>query len=139
MYLKPTFMDICFIVFCLLVAVLFIFTRCFPSSHHTEKWYVTQWCKDHQGQIEAKLPSKARCDCITPDYAIEFDFAPKWAEAIGQSLYYSFLSNKKAGIVLIIEDPSDIIYLFRLDSTIKFFNLPIKVWKIGCEQAIEVD
>jgi hypothetical protein len=49
------------------------------------------------------LPDGTRCDCVTETHAIEFDFGNKWAEAIGQSAYYSLLTDKKAGIVIILE------------------------------------
>ena len=50
------------------------------------------------------LHDKTRVDCLTHTHAIEFDFAAKWAESIGQALYYAEVTNKKPGIVLIIED-----------------------------------
>ena len=73
---------------------------------------------------------RTRCDCLTDDYAIEFDFGKKWAEAIGQSLYYSLQTGKQAGIVLILEDPKDYKYWIRLNTTIDHFGLPIKTWKM---------
>ena len=38
-------------------------------------------------------------------HAIEFDFAEKWAESIGQALHYSFMTGKRAKVVLILENP----------------------------------
>jgi hypothetical protein len=32
---------------------------------------------------------------VTDTHAIEFDFGNNWAEAIGQSAYYSFQTKKK--------------------------------------------
>ena len=61
--------------------------------------------------------------------AIEFDFAQKWAESIGQSLYYGLCTGKNSGIVLIMENPQkDIKYLNRLNEVAKKYN--IKVWTI---------
>ena len=54
--------------------------------------------------MEVILPDKARVDCVTATHAIEFDFAPKWAESIGQALYYGEVLQKQPGIVLIIEN-----------------------------------
>lgn len=42
-----------------------------------------------------------RVDIETRYYAIEVDFSRKWAEAVGQSLYYAHLTGKRPGIVLI--------------------------------------
>ena len=53
------------------------------------------------------LSDGTRVDCLTEEYAIEFDFADKWAEAIGQSLHYALMTGKKPGIVIIIEKESD--------------------------------
>jgi hypothetical protein len=65
------------------------------------------------------LPDGTRCDCLTDTHAIEFDFGNKWAEAVGQSAYYALQTQKKAGIVLILESPKDIKFWIRLNSTIK--------------------
>lgn len=65
-----------------------------------EKWYQQQFCG---GAQEVRLSDGTRVDCLTDEYAVEFDFAPKWAEAIGQSLYYAHKTQKKPAIVLIIE------------------------------------
>jgi len=64
-------------------------------------------------------------------HAIEFDFGNKWAVAIGQSAYYSLLTDKKAGIVIILEALKDRKYWIRLNTTIVHFNLPIDTWSIG--------
>lgn len=78
--------------------------------------------------MEYKLSDKTRVDCITKNYAVEFDFAPKWAEAIGQSLYYGIMTNKKPAIVLILEKPSDFRYYNRVK---KISNtLPITLWYV---------
>lgn len=102
------------------------------SEHlHLEKWYQKQWCDHAGGQVEVVLPDQTRCDCLTTTHAIEFDFGSKWAEAIGQALYYSLQTGKKAGIVLILETPADYKYWIRLNSTIDYHELSIDAWKIG--------
>ena len=63
--------------------------------------------------------------------AIEFDFGSKWTEAIGQSIYYSLQTEKKPGIVLILESMKDRKYWLRLNSTIQHFNMPIDTWNVG--------
>lgn len=57
------------------------------------------------GISEYYLNDKTRVDCLTKTHAIEFDFAEKVYEGIGQSLYYSVKTRKKPGIVLIVEQP----------------------------------
>lgn len=102
----------------------------FAAKLHPEKWYQEKWCEEVNGKVEVVLPDKTRCDCVTDKNAIEFDFGKKWAEAIGQSLYYSLQTGKRAGVVLILEDPKDYIYFLRLNSTIQHFNLPIDTWQM---------
>lgn len=97
---------------------------------HPEKWYQERWCVENDGQVEVVLPDKTRCDCLTDTHAIEFDFGSKWAEAIGQSLYYSIQTGKRAGVVLILEKEADRKYWIRLNTIIEHFGLPIDTWEI---------
>jgi hypothetical protein len=71
------------------------------------------------------MPDKSRCDCLTENFAIEFDFDKKWAEAVGQSLLYSSYTGKTPGIVLIGDDAA---YMNRVFQVINTFKLPIRVW-----------
>lgn len=93
-----------------------------------EKWYQQQWCSQMGGEMEVVLKDKTRCDCLIDGYAIEVDFSKKWAEAIGQSLHYAKMTNEKAGVLLIIEGPNDKRHLKRLEDTISYHSLPIRVW-----------
>ena len=92
--------------------------------NQTEAYYVNQWCTSDFGRKEAVLWDLTRVDCLAKDYAIEFDFARKWAEAVGQSLYYSKMTGKKPAIALILTSITDYRYLKRierLDNDIKVF------------------
>jgi len=93
-----------------------------------EKSYQNAWCPEHNGRMEVIFPDKTRCDCLTQDNAIEFDFAKKWYEALGQALYYGLQSGKRPGVVLIMEKPSDRKYWIRLNTTIQYYNLPVDTW-----------
>ena len=68
---------------------------------------------------------------MSDTHAIEFDFGINWAEAIGQSSYYSIQTGKKAGIVLILETMKDGKFWIRLNTAIKHFKLPIDTWSTG--------
>lgn len=94
------------------------------SPHMPESYYVNQWCSPEFGRKEAVLWDMTRVDCLTKDYAIEFDFAKKWAESIGQSLYYAKMTNKSPAVVIILTKWSDMVYvkrIERLNSDIKIF------------------
>jgi len=88
--------------------ILIVLALPIQAAHqYKEKDYQEVWCKQARGIIEYVLDDGARVDCLTDEYAIEFDFASKWAESVGQSLYYALQTGKKPGIVLILEKESD--------------------------------
>lgn len=85
------------------------------KTKYLEKDYQTFWCSANNGITEVVLPDKARVDCVLEDYAVEADWAKKWAEAVGQSLYYAKVLNKKPGILLLMTNgEKDEKYLQRL-------------------------
>jgi hypothetical protein len=59
------------------------------------------------------------------------DLGYDWAESIGQGVHYSAMTNKKAGIVLILETVKERIYWIRLNSAIQHLNMPIDTWNVG--------
>ena len=96
--------------------------HCYP-----EKTYQAHWCGLNKGKQEVILFDKARIDCVTGPHAIEFDFASKWAESIGQALYYAHVTGLKPGIVLILENPQkEQKYLARVNAVAKKYG--ITVW-----------
>lgn len=59
------------------------------------------------GEQEVRLWDGSRVDIATDSVAWEVDWADKslkWAEAVGQSLYYAAVTGKKPGIILIYKD-----------------------------------
>ena len=113
-----------------LLVLLIIPLVAHAKYRHPEKFYQNRFCTLDVGQVEVRLMDKTRVDCLTQTHAIEFDFASKWAEAIGQSLYYSMQTGKLAGIALILEKQSDQRHLKRLNATIEHYKLPIEVFLI---------
>jgi hypothetical protein len=67
----------------------------------TEADYVDHYCPQWQGQIEYRLADRTRVDCLTETQTIEFDWCKKWAEGIGQALYYSKMTSKTPTVALI--------------------------------------
>ena len=76
-----------------------------------ERTYQKMYCPYN---AEVKLPDNTRVDCLTDKYAIEFDFAPKWAEALGQSLHYAHMTGRMPAIFLIVEHERDMRHVQRL-------------------------
>ena len=113
--------------------ILFAIPVC-AKHQYLEKDYQKFWCNQRGGLIEYKLPDNTRVDCLLPDYAVEFDFANKWTECIGQALYYGQQTDRIPACVLITEEPSnDIRYLLRLHNAIR--NIPkFQIWTITPEE-----
>ena len=89
-----------------------------------ERYYQVKMCNKLRGKIEYRLPDKTRVDCLTREYAIEVDWAKKWAEGIGQALYYANITHKKPAVALIV-GKDDQRYLKRLERVSR--ELDIKV------------
>lgn len=93
-----------------------------PINAAKEADWVTASC---EGIIEQVLPSGTRVDCLTNTHAYEYDFSHKWAEAIGQALYYSLKTGKKAGIRLICKGNRCAAHAQRIDEVTAKYQLPI--------------
>lgn len=92
--------------------------------------YVNMYCK---GIIEYQLPNRTRVDCLTDEYAIEYDWAKKWAESIGQAMYYSKMTGKKPAVAIIIKNPLERVYIKRIEKA----NPDIKIFEIKAENYSE--
>ncbi len=99
---------------------------------HQEKVYQAAWCAQAGGITEYLLDDGARVDCLTDEYAIEFDFGPKWAESIGQALYYGIRTGRKPGVVLILENEHPQ-FERRLLTVVTFYG--ISVWIVRSEES----
>ncbi len=118
-------------VFTLILVLLYLFfekdltlNQEDDNAKHDEKYYQTKMCNEFEGNMEYVLLDKARVDCLTSEYAIEVDFAKKWAEGIGQSLYYADVTGKKPAIGLIVGD-GDEKYLKRINRVADKFDIKI--------------
>ncbi len=89
---------------------------------HSESSYQHAWCSIHKGIEEFENRDKTRVDCLTETHAVEFDFANKWAESIGQALHYQLMTGKRAKVVLILEEPSQIVYFNRVKRLASLYN-----------------
>jgi hypothetical protein len=89
-----------------------------------ERYYQIQLCDELGGAVEVVLPDKTRVDCLTDEYAIEVDWAKKWAEGIGQSLYYAEMTDKKPAIGLIVGE-KDKRYLRRINKVANKYGITI--------------
>jgi hypothetical protein len=116
----------------LLLSFLFVtgvlFAGC-SEKKYKEKHYQTLLCNELDGVMEQSLLDRTRVDCLTDVYAIEVDFAKKWAESVGQSLYYAEMTGKKPAVGFIVRDnKKDRRHLKRLEVLAKKYH--IKIFKI---------
>ena len=87
----------------LLASISYIVCSSKSSVKHNERYYQTKMCNNLNWQMEYVLKDRTRVDCLTDKYAIEVDFAKKWAESIGQSLYYAEITGKNLLLDLYLE------------------------------------
>jgi len=121
-------------VTCIMLA-LFTYSAKAARLEH-EATYQQRYCAAQNGATEHRIVTAhdgliGRVDCLTEFYAIEMDFADKWAEAIGQSLFYAHYMQRQAGIVLILEAADDCRHVRKLRQTIAAHRLWIAHWTIG--------
>lgn len=104
----------------IILGILFFVSNTVNAKHlYTEKEYQTYWCNARDGIMEYKLDDKTRVDCLLPTMAVEMDFAKKWAECIGQALYYAQKTKRTPACVLITENPEkDAKFVRRLRYTV---------------------
>lgn len=112
-------------VILVLITVLLLFNTPLNAA---EKDYQNPFCEELGGQVEVVLSDRTRVDCLTDTYAIEVDFAHKWAEAIGQALHYAVMTGKQPGIMLIIKSSDDIRHAAKIQRIMREWHLPIRVW-----------
>lgn len=117
----------------LLLALLLLVGTSFPAlaAHkNVEAWYQNIDCNRLSGEQEYITYGEVRVDCLLKDQAIEYDFAKKWYEGVSQALYYGQLTDRRAVLVLIMEQPKDLLYIVRAESMIAHYNLPISLFVV---------
>jgi len=100
------------------------------AHRHPERWYQEQWCNARGGQMEIILEDGTRVDCLLPGHAVEFDFADKWAESVGQALNYARLTGRRPGVVLIIAGPEDKGKSARVRNIFRHYGVAGDVWEV---------
>lgn len=99
----------------------------YVKHQHSESSYQHAWCAKYKGIEEYENKDFTRVDCLTEKYAVEFDFANKWAESIGQALHYQYMTGKKAKVVLILEDPKhEMVYYKRVKKLGRIHNFEVE-------------
>jgi hypothetical protein len=111
----------------LLITAALLITACHTPAPKKKKesYYQQQLCERLGGETEYVLKDRTRVDCLSDTYAIEVDFARKWAEGIGQSLYYAQMTGRHPAVGLIVNGKKDARYLKRLEVTAEEYGIKI--------------
>ncbi len=97
------------------------------KHNHHEASYQHAWCSAHKGIEEYENKDFTRVDCLTSTNAVEFDFANKWAESIGQALHYQKMTGRKGKVVLILENPTkEMVYFNRVKDLGELYNFDVE-------------
>lgn len=97
----------------------------------SEKEYTSDWCHSRGGFTEHRLADRTRVDCMLNGYAIEFDFARKWAEAPVQALHYARYTGRVAAVALILEKEYDCVHLKKLHSLVYHDKIGVVIFEVG--------
>ena len=71
------------------------------SRHGTETYWQDVIQKEIGGIKEYRLDDGTRVDLLFEDKACEIDWATKWAEGIGQSIYYGLKTERPPLVILL--------------------------------------
>ena len=108
------------------LVVIIIPSICVEAKHlYKEADYQKVWCSLHNGITEYKNKDLTRVDCLTKSHAVEFDFANKWAESVGQAEYYAMMTGLRGKVVLIIENDNEYKYLKRVRKLAKIHDFDV--------------
>lgn len=84
------------------------------AQRAAERVIVEQIRHKYNAESEVRLFDGTRVDMLSFDYAYEVDFAAKWAEAVGQALWYAIVTGRRPAIVLLVRPGGlDDRYLYR--------------------------
>tara|TARA_R110002020_G_scaffold376130_3_gene587280 strand:+ start:8141 stop:8539 length:399 start_codon:yes stop_codon:yes gene_type:complete len=88
-----------------------------PEEYPSETEAVKALAAKYEGEVEHRLWDLTRVDLLTEEYAIEADWSYKWAEGIGQSLYYAEVTGKKPAVMILVKDiKKETRYIYRLQT-----------------------
>lgn len=83
------------------------------SLAETEREAAIRLAPKYGARLEVALADGSRADMVTDLEAIEVDWARKWAEAIGQSLFYASMLQKRPAVMLLKSSDRDDRYVRR--------------------------
>lgn len=80
---------------------------------------------------EFRLPDATRIDILCKQFACEVDWAKKWPEAVGQSVYYSLQTGRQPVVILLTETVEDSRFIDRCKLVCARCNIDLWTVSIG--------
>lgn len=97
----------------LAIALLLVSSVAFAQ---TEADHCRRLAPQYHAQSEVRMWDGTRVDLLNDEYAFEVDFARKWAEGVGQAVYYGQLTGKKPGLILLAQK-NEARFVYRAQTT----------------------
>lgn len=103
-----------------------------PSEKYYQDLIAEKWGVPKEN-VEKRLPDATRVDILTDEVAYEVDFARKWAEGIGQALHYSVMTERGAGLILIVKNEKENKHVLKVQNIMEAFSLRIVLYVYNTE------
>ena len=98
---------------------------------HPEKEHANALCSGFD-KIEFRNSDGTRTDCLNAQHAVEVDYTQKWAEGLGQALFYAHLHGREPGIILVCHPDRQLktcdTHVERAMATLSAYALAAQVW-----------
>lgn len=95
-------------------------------NYPSETEAVKMLAEKYQGEVEVRLWDSTRVDLLTEEYAMEADWSYKWAEGIGQALYYAEVTGKKPAVLVLVKDlKKETKYIYRLQTVAAKYGIKV--------------
>ena len=82
----------------------------------TEAEHCRRLAPKYGADTEVRMWDGTRVDLMNSEYAFEVDFARKWAEGVGQAVYYGHLTGKKPALILLAQK-NEARFVYRAQTT----------------------
>lgn len=102
-----------------------------PIAQAGEREEAARIAAQWNAQTEVVLWDGTRVDILTDSTAWEVEWPAKWAESIGQALYYAEVSGKQPGIVLLVTDlERERRYVYRCQTVCAKYGIRLRVERL---------
>lgn len=111
----------------------------FPSETVIVKQFLvpalSEWVEPDA--IERRLWDRSRADFLSDDFAFEVDWSKKWAEGIGQALFYAAMTEKEPALFLLVKDlESERRYLLRAKIACDYAGVSLGIYDVARKKVV---